>query len=74
MRLYLQLLLIITLMSLICLVFINRKESMDNKEKTTNISIIPLNIFQTWYTKKLPVKMSECVESIKKDNPEFKYR
>lgn len=35
--------------------------------------VIPLNIFQTWNTKKLPRKMMECVESVKKDNPEFKH-
>lgn len=34
---------------------------------------IPLNIFQTWHTKDLPPKMKECVEKLKRDNPEFKH-
>jgi len=35
--------------------------------------IIPLHIYQTWHTKKLPPKMKECVEKLKKDNPEFEH-
>lgn len=35
--------------------------------------IIPLNIFQTWHSKKLPDKMKKCVNSLKLQNPEFKY-
>ena len=34
---------------------------------------IPLNLFQTWYTKDLPPAMKECVESLKSANPEFIY-
>lgn len=34
-------------------------------------SIIPLNLFQTWYTLNLPPKMRENVEILKKQNPEF---
>lgn len=34
---------------------------------------IPLDIYQTWYTKELPPKMIECVEKLKQDNPEFKH-
>ena len=36
-------------------------------------TVIPLNIFQTWHTKKLPTKMQECVRTLQTDNPEFKY-
>jgi mannosyltransferase OCH1-like enzyme len=36
-------------------------------------SVIPLNIFQTWHTKALPIKMQECVDSLKASNPEFKH-
>ena len=36
-------------------------------------SVIPLHIYQTWHTKKLPPKMKECVEKLKKDNPEFEH-
>jgi mannosyltransferase OCH1-like enzyme len=34
---------------------------------------IPLNIFQTYYTKNLPPLMSQNVELIKSSNPAFKY-
>ena len=34
-------------------------------------NIIPLNIFQTWHTLKLPPKMKENVELLKSQNPEF---
>lgn len=33
--------------------------------------IIPLNLFQTWYTKNLPKNMRDCVNSLILDNPEF---
>ena len=36
-------------------------------------SIIPLNIFQTWYTLDLPAKMKENVDILKSQNPEFTY-
>lgn len=36
-------------------------------------SIIPLNIYQTWYTKNLPPKMFKTINLIKKLNPRFNY-
>ena len=36
-------------------------------------SEIPLDIYQTWKTKDLPPKMRECVENLKKKNPEFRH-
>jgi len=42
-------------------------------EDQPNNSLIPLHIYQTWYTKKLPPKMKECVKKLKKDNPEFEH-
>jgi mannosyltransferase OCH1-like enzyme len=45
-----------------------------NNNKTSYIkkhTIIPLNIFQTWYTLNMPEKMKENVELLKKNNPEF---
>lgn len=36
-------------------------------------AVIPLNIFQTWHTKDLPPKMRECVDKLKRINPEFKH-
>jgi mannosyltransferase OCH1-like enzyme len=38
-----------------------------------NDKIIPLKIFQTWYTKDLSPKMKERVENIKASNPEFEH-
>ena len=32
---------------------------------------VPLIIYQTWATKDLPPKMSQCVNKLKADNPEF---
>jgi len=34
---------------------------------------IPLDIYQTWHTKDLPPKMHECVETLKRQNPEFQH-
>ena len=34
-------------------------------------SVIPLNIYLTWGTKKLPIKMQENLDRMKKVNPEF---
>jgi mannosyltransferase OCH1-like enzyme len=36
-------------------------------------SVIPLNIFQTWHSKKLPSGMKQSTEYIKRMNPRFKY-
>ena len=48
------------------------KESDEYKMKNNKIdTIIPLNIFQTWNTKDLPIKMKENMELLKKQNPEF---
>jgi hypothetical protein len=35
--------------------------------------IIPLNLYQTWYTLQLPPNMKTNVESLKAQNPEFKH-
>jgi len=35
--------------------------------------IIPLKIYQTWYTKDLPIKMKERVEILKRQNPRFEH-
>jgi hypothetical protein len=42
-------------------------------DPTSNLSTIPLNLFQTWHTEVLPPKMFECVTSLKDANPEFKH-
>ena len=36
-------------------------------------SIIPCDIYQTWFTKDLPQKMSERVELLKAQHPRFKH-
>jgi mannosyltransferase OCH1-like enzyme len=36
-------------------------------------SVIPLKIFQTWYTKDLDEKMQDCVDKLKLSNPEFEH-
>jgi len=35
--------------------------------------VIPLKIYQTWHTKKLPPLMKRCTNLLKKSNPEFEY-
>ena len=42
--------------------------------KQNYMPIIPLNIYQTWYTKKLPLKMYQTVHLIKILNPKFNYQ
>ena len=39
----------------------------------SNNNNIPLHLFQTWIDVPLPPKMKECVEVLKKTNPEFEY-
>ena len=43
----------------------------ENNDDSIVYSEIPLDIYQTWKTKNLPPKMRECVENLKKQNPEF---
>ena len=42
-------------------------------DKLIKKSVIPLDIYQTWYSKNLPPKMRECVYELKRQNPEFKH-
>jgi mannosyltransferase OCH1-like enzyme len=35
--------------------------------------IVPLKIFQTWFSKELPPLMQKCVEELKTNNPEFEF-
>lgn len=41
--------------------------------KSNYNSIIPLNIYQTWYTKRLPPLMARCVHRLRLSNPRFNY-
>jgi mannosyltransferase OCH1-like enzyme len=36
-------------------------------------SIIPLKIYQTWFSKELPPNIGNCVKDIKEKNPEFEH-
>ena len=40
---------------------------------STNTSIIPKNIFQTWKTLDVPSKMNQTIQKLQTDNPEFAY-
>jgi mannosyltransferase OCH1-like enzyme len=42
--------------------------------KTHYSPIIPLTIYQTWYTKELPPSMQKNVDNLKTQNPEFSYQ
>ena len=46
-------------------------KSTNFKIKDSYNSVIPLNIYLTWGTKELPIKMQENVDRMKKVNPEF---
>jgi hypothetical protein len=61
---------IIVIINIIYWQIINIKEGLEDHQKD---SIIPLHIYQTWHTKKLPPKMQKCVDKLKKNNPEFKH-
>lgn len=51
------------------IVYIKYRNIKSKREKKENV--IPLHIYQTWHTRKLPPKMELCVEKLKADNPEF---
>lgn len=48
-------------------VIIKKKENFEVEPE------IPLNIFQTWYTTKLPYYMQKNVDKLRENNPQFKY-
>jgi hypothetical protein len=49
---------------------IQESEKPDYEQLKKN-AVIPLDIYQTWHTKNLPPKMRECVDKLKRDNPDF---
>jgi mannosyltransferase OCH1-like enzyme len=57
--------LLIAIIGIVAFIGQKNKENFENQ--------IPLHIYQTWHTKKLPPKMHECVEKLKMDNPEFEH-
>jgi hypothetical protein len=48
-----------------------KKENFKKYEHERENKKIPLDIYQTWYTKNLPPAMKRCVDRLKFDNPEF---
>lgn len=44
-----------------------------NVDELIKNAVIPLDIYETWHTKSLPPRMKECVEKMKKNNPEFTF-
>ncbi len=52
------------LLILALILYYVKKEKIFEKFETK--TVIPLHIYQTWHTKNLPPKMSECVNNIKK--------
>ena len=45
----------------------------NNNNNNSFYPLIPLHIYQTWYTLDLPDKMRKNVEELKRDNPEFQH-
>ena len=52
----------------------NKKIRIPYPLKENYDSVIPLNIYQTWHTKKIPPKMLETINLIKNLNPRFNYQ
>jgi mannosyltransferase OCH1-like enzyme len=48
-------------------------ESHNSQDKYVYNPIIPLKIFQTWFSKNLPDGIQKCVDELKALNPEFEY-
>ena len=55
------------------LIAINKKLSIPYQLKNKYNVIIPMNIFQTWNSKKLPPLMAQTILTIKRTNPKFNY-
>ena len=41
---------------------------------STSETAVPLILYQTWHSRKLPPKMAACVERLTRENPEFDHR
>jgi mannosyltransferase OCH1-like enzyme len=55
------------------LIELNKTLAIPYPIKTNYSTIIPANIFQTWYTKKLPPLMAQTIFEIKRLNPKFNH-
>jgi mannosyltransferase OCH1-like enzyme len=67
------LLIFLALIIILLFVFIKTKDQFDTKNTNDIENKIPKTIIQTWKTNKIPNKYKILVESIKKNNNEFKY-
>ena len=47
------------------------KRAVESFEPASATPVIPLHIYQTWHTKKLPERMQEWVDKLQRMNPEF---
>ena len=47
--------------------------SSDKNDNSDSTAIIPLKIYQTWYTKDLPEILQTTVNTLKEQNPEFEF-
>ena len=52
---------------------IDRKQLHKRDKLKNHPSVIPLNVYQTWTSKSLPIKMQQNVLRLKSENPEFKF-
>lgn len=74
-KLVISILLIILILLLFTLIYNSNAQLYNNTihESLQDQQKIPFHIYQTWHTKHLSKKMKNCVEKIKKDNPEFEH-
>jgi len=49
------------------------EEEEEDKQEEGFFTEIPKTIYQTWHSRTLPQKMADCVERLKRDNPEFEH-
>lgn len=62
----------IAIIIIIFLIFILIRIAFPRPKQSSHTNI-PMKIHQTWHTKNLPLKMKECVENLKRENPEFEH-
>jgi len=60
------------ILAAILLIFYDRVSKAYINEAFTD-TYIPKVIYQTWHSQNLPPKMAQCVDKLKRDNPDFEY-
>ena len=71
---FIVLLLIVILIYLLFNYISNRKNESFETNNPSEPNLIPQVIYQTWHTKNLPPNMKQCVDKLKKDNPDYEYQ